>query len=58
MAQINGGGRGNGGRLIDGFGVFFMDNFESKINPIFNTLSLLYLLSSQTGLIIMTKDSP
>jgi hypothetical protein len=34
-----------------------MDNFESRINPIFNTLSLLYLLSSQTGLIIMTKDS-
>ena len=48
--------RGGNLGLMDGFGQFFMDNFESKINPIFNTLSLLYLLASQTVLIIMTKD--
>ena len=34
-----------------------MDNFEAKINPIFNSMSLLYLLASQTGLIIMTSSN-
>ncbi len=56
MAQLNRGG--NGGGLMEGFGQFFMDNFEAKINPIFNTISLLYLLSSQTGLIILSFNNP
>ena len=42
---------------MDRFGQFFVKNFETKTNPIFNSIALLYLISSETGLIIMTANN-